>query len=435
MIVERYKFYTVLYFGAMWTMLCYGFVSDEIVPPLAKVRSFVALLCDAVFLILGLMTIRSRRDIFMLVSLLVISVISMYLNKQGLAEWLNGFRDYIGLLFIVPFIRYMMSRDDYARRFTRSMDKQLLIFLYLQTLCVTWQFLRYGAGDWGGGSMGYGHSGIVSTLIYAISFYFMTKGWDYGRSYIQNLYSNRIYVILLFPTFLNETKISFIYILAYFILLMKVDRRFILRLVMSVPLALIGFFLLGYVYINATGQDADQFSDESFFIEYLIGEDIEELTTLAILVEEEEIETDNLWAVDLPRIGRYMVLPEAVSTSGGGLGFGAGIGQFKGNDHFVKSNFSRKYAWLLRGSVTVAFGMVVELGLVGLIWIVLNLASIIMTPNKCQLSRNLKLYMALIFAICMVYQDPFRLVYFCTIVFYICLEGLQPQYKALEVES
>ncbi len=432
MIVERYRLYTGFYFGAMWILLCYGFVSDEIVPPLEKIKPFVSLLCDIIFLALGLLTIRSRRDIFMVVSLIVISIVSMYLNKQGLGEWLNGFRDYIGLLFIVPFVRYMMSRDDYARRFTASMDKQLMIFLYLQTFCVTWQFLKYGAGDWGGGSMGNWHSGVVSTLIYVISFYFMTKKWDYDRTYWQNLYANRLYIILLFPTFLNETKISFIYILAYFVLLMKIDRKFVLRLVLAAPLSLVGFIVLGYVYLNATGQDLEKFSDESFFIDYLIGEDMEELTTLAILVEEEEIETDNLWAVDLPRIGRILILPEAMKVTGGGMVLGAGIGQFKGNNVFSKSEFSRKYNWLLKGSVPMAFAWFVQLGFIGLIWLIVDVLSAMFTHNSCPMAKNLRLYLLMVLSLIAIYQDQFRLVYYCVIVFYIYLEGLQPEYKKIE---
>ncbi|MCM1522825.1 MAG: hypothetical protein NC039_09270 [Muribaculaceae bacterium] len=437
MLVERYKLYTGLFFGAMWVLLCYGFVRDEFIPALETVQPFANLLCDIVFLLLGVLTMRSRRDLVMLGSFLLISLVSKYLNHQGMAEWINGFRDYIGLLFTVPFIRYMMSRRDYAGRFTKSMDKQLLIFLWLQVVCLVWQFVKYGANDAGGGSMGYGHSGVVSTLIYVISFYFMTKKWDFDLTYFQNLYANRVYVFLLFPTFLNETKISFIFMLAYFILLMKIDRRFVLRLIIAIPIAIVGFFVLAYAYLMSTNQTADRYVDQDFYIEYLVGHDFDDLVNLAILVEEEEVETDNLWAVDLPRLGRFFVLKDALDHSGGGMAFGAGIGNLKGNNYFSKSAFARKYSWLLKGSVPMSFAWMVQLGWIGLIWLVVNVMTVLFTPNRCALAKNLRLYLLMVFLLMMLYQDQFRLVYYCVIAFYIYMEGLQPQFnnKDLDYET
>lgn len=425
--IERYRLYTTLFFGTLWILLCYGFVRDEFLPFLATVQPFVNVLCDFIFLILGLVTIRSRRDIFMLLSLLLITLVSKYLNHQGMAEWLNGMRSYIGVLLTVPFIRYMMSREDYAERFTKSMDKQLLWFLYIQAFCVTWQFIRYGANDWGGGSMGYGHSGVVSTLICLVSFYFISKKWDYSESYMTNIRINKMYVILLFPTFLNETKISFFFLLGYFLFLIKIDRRIILKMIMAVPIAVIGFFSLGYVYITVTGADVDKMLSEQFYTEYLVGEDIRDLAALAILVEEEDIETDNLWAVDLPRFGRFFLLPDVWKATGGGAMFGAGVGQFKGNDYFSKSAFSRKFSWMLKGSVPLILAWLIQLGVVGLIWFFVNLATIILTPNASPTAVNLRLYFTMVFTLILAYQDQFALVYYCTIVFYMCLEGLQPK--------
>ncbi len=430
--LERYRVYTGLFCGAMWVLLCYGFIRDEFLPFLAPLQPFVNVLCDLIFLILGVATIRSRRDIVMVISLLVITLISKYLNHQGVSEWVNGLRSYIGLVLTVPFIRYMLSREDYAVRFTKSMDKQLLWFLFIQAFCVTWQFIRYGACDWGGGSMGYGHSGVVSTLICLISFYLITKKWDFSESYFTNLRVNKLYIILLFPTFLNETKISFFFILGYFIFLMKMDRRIILRIIMASPLAIIAFFLLGYVYISVTGADSDRLLSEEFFKTYLVGEDIQDLAALSIMVEEEDIETDNLWAVDLPRFGRFFLLPDAMKASGGGMLFGAGVGQFKGNHYFSKSAFSRKYAWLLKGSTPLIFTWLVQLGFVGLVWFFINLITILFTPNKSPSKLNLRMYLGMVFTLILAYQDQFALVYYCAIVFYICLEGLQPEYNHTE---
>lgn len=433
--VERYKFYTCLFFGAMWVLLCYGFVRDEFIPALAGMQPFANLLCDIVFLFLGIVTLRSRRDIFMVVSFLLIAMISKYLNHQGMSEWLNGMREYIGLLFTIPFIRYMMARDDYAERFTRSMDRQFLIFLYIQAVCLVWQVIRYGAGDEGGGSMGYGHSGIVSTLIYVISFYLITKHWNEEETYIENLKANRQYILLLLPTFLNETKISFVYLLAYFVLLMKIDRKIVLRFLLAVPLFLLAFVVLGWVYLTVSEQKAERLLSEKFYTDYFIGEDIYDLANLSMLVDQGDIETDNIWVVDLPRLGRFVFLPEAMQASGGGMMLGAGVGQFKGNNYFSKSAFSRKYAWLLNGSTPLTFAWLVQLGIVGMIWFFVDVLTAMFTPNKAPLARNLRLYLLMVLGLILIYQDQFRLVYYCAIIFYIYLEGLQPEYRKLNSES
>ncbi len=426
MLVERYRLYTRLFFGTMWVMLCRGFVMTEVFPQLREIDPYIAILADAIFAGLGLLTISSKRDTICFVSFVVISLISKFLNSQGMVEWLNGFRDFTGLLFIIPFIRYMMSREDYGKRFTESMDRQLRIFLYLQAVCVVYQFIIHGAGDYGGGTFGFGGSGMISTLIYGVSFYFMVKGWDYEDGYFNNLYRNRIYVFLLFPTFLNETKISFIYLLAYFVFLMKIDRRFIARLFMSMPVFIALLLLSGYVYMKVTKQESDVIMTADFFNEYLIGEDFEHLMDVAIAVQEEDIETDNIWAMDLPRLGRFFIISDIMKTAKGGMVWGAGIGQFKGNNKMGQTEFGRKNRWFLIGSVTMSFFMIVQLGIVGLLWYVASSVSVIMTHDKYRFANNIRLFMFLIFALLLVYHDSFRYTPFCAIYFFICMVGLQP---------
>ncbi len=423
--IERYRLYSIIFFGAVWVMLCQRFVLEELIPPLDVISTYISLLADAIFVILGIVTIRSRRDIAVLGALILISLISKYLNHQGIIAWGNGLRDFVGLVFIVPFIRYMMRREDYARRFTESMDRQLLIFLYVQAFCVTWQFALYGANDSGGGSLGFGGSGIISTLIYVVSFYLISKKWDRNQSYIRNVIENKIYIILLYPTFLNETKISFIYLLAYFVFLLKVDRRFIIRLLVTIPIMSVVVVALGYVYMSVTKQDSEEILTVEFFTEYLVGNDFDELVEVAIAVQDEDIETDNLWAVDLPRLGRFFILPEIMKSADGGMMWGAGLGQFKGDNVIVLSAFSRQNRWFLQGSVTMLFSMLVQIGIIGLLWYLVNVITIIFTSNKFLNANNLRLYLLLVFMMLLVYNDSFRYAYFCAIFFYISMEGLQ----------
>lgn len=411
-------------FTALWVQLCWGFVCTDLITSLEPTRSYVNLLTDCVFLILGIITIRSRRDIIVLVSFLTIAIVSAYINDQGIVMFANGFREFIGVIFTVPVIRYFLASKD-AERFVRSFDKQLYIFLWLQVPCLVSQFIRFGASDYGGGSIGYGASGIISTFIYVISFYFMNKKWKADISYFQNIWSNRIYIFLLFPSFLNETKISFLFLIGYFVLLMTIDRNFSFRFILSIPLVAILCIIMANVYFMATGTDSSKF-DSDYFQEYLVGHDIEDLMNLAILVQDGDIETDNIWVVDLPRYGRFALVPSALNDSNGGLLFGAGIGLFKGGNVLSSSPFATEYKWLIQGSLTMLFFILLQLGITGTLWLLYTVISTVFVKNTHPRNLNLLLYMLMVIALVFIYNDQYRYCYACMITFYICLQGLQP---------
>lgn len=297
--VEKYKLYSGLLFGSIWALLCVGFIATEI-PPLEKLIAIVNLLTDAIFIILGLWATRSKRDIFITVSFFAIVLISKYLNHQSVISMLNGCRSYIGLLMCAPIIRYLL-RSKYAEDFTRRMDSLCWTFLYLQAFCITWQFIRYGANDAGGGSFGYGGTGTVSTLIYIISFYLLSKRWDFSKKWMTNFRENKANFILLYPTFLNETKISFIFIMIYFLLLFPIDRKYVLKVLAVFPLVVVLMAGVFYVYLSATEQEGDSVLNKEFLDIYLFGgEDPKELIELAKVYQEEQIQEEYLWAVDLP---------------------------------------------------------------------------------------------------------------------------------------
>ena len=86
--------------------------------------------------------------------------------------------------------------------------------------------------------MGGWFSGILSFSIYYASFYLLNKRID-RNNIMRSLYKNWTLIFLLFPTFLNETKISFALIIAYFILLLPIDRKYIIRITFLSPLIII----------------------------------------------------------------------------------------------------------------------------------------------------------------------------------------------------
>lgn len=433
--IDKYKLFSGLLFGSLWIMLCQGFVCDFLPNRGGALQSVALLVTDLAFLLLGVFSVRSKHDICMLGSFVLLLIISEYLNDEPALVLANGFRDYIGLLFAIPTIRFLL-RSKYAEDFVKSFDRQLEILLYLQAPCITLQFLLYGAGDPGGGTLGLGGSGMVSVLIYVISFYFVNKKWDAELSYKQNLIANRKYIFLLYPTFLNETKISFIFLVAYFILLLKVDRKFILRLALASPVVAVLALALGYVYMNVTQQDSDEVLTVEFFRDYLVGEDIREMAETAMKLEDQGLmDVESVFMVDLPRIGRLVFIPEILEDAGGGTMFGACVGQFKGGSVFDVTPFYRKYYWLLKGSQTMLMMLLVEIGVLGLIWFLVDVISAIYTPNSLQRAPNIRLYLLLTVFATLPYNPMFRYYYVCFIIFYIAMWGLQPKQSQLPEEN
>lgn len=419
--IDRYKFLSGLFFGAMWALLTFGFISEELLPPLIPLRSVVLLLTDIIFLFLGIYLLRDRRDIFVLISFLIIGVISCHLNHLGLIFSFNGTRDFFGLLFAVPICRWFLT-SKYREQFISSFDKQLLIFLFLQAFCMTWQFIRYGANDHGGGSMGYGYSGIVSTLIYIISFYLLSKRWRYGN-YLDEVVRNKMYFILLYPTFLNETKISFIFLLAYFLLLFPFEWRTVFKLVMAVPIMIVGMLGLGIAYLSITGQNMESVFTQEAMDEYMIGEDPEELLELAQFIQDGTYDVEDIGNIDVPRFTKIIFIPEALSDCVGGIMFGAGLGQFKGGTVMELTPFAAEWQWLLTGSLPFLFSVVIQLGILGLIWFCINIATILLPRSPLPAGINIKCFIWVIIILVMMYNDSLRFFPFTFILVYIALYG------------
>lgn len=422
--IEKYKLYVGLLFLFLWISLCWGFVQDELFPGLEAVRSPMFLMADLVFLLLGAYALRDRRDIRIFISFVIILLVSAVLNRQGVVTVLNGSRDFIGVLFAAPVIRMMLTSKHFER-FETSFDRQMLIFLFLQEICITWQFFKYGPGDYVGGSMGEGASGTISVLIYFISFYLMCKRWNHECSYFFNLRKNLLLILLLYPTFLNETKISLVLFVFYFILLVRIDRHVLGKAVKLLPV--VGVLSVGavtvYSYVVDT-EASDVFSEANMY-NYFIGEDIDYLIDVAMKVQDQEIETDNVWAVDIPRISKLVLAPVILDETGGKVWLGAGVGQFKGTSVIGQTPFARKYNWFLQGSRPLLFFILMQLGVVGLVWMLINLITIVQTDSTRKFAWNIRLYLYLLVAMSMLYNDSFRLFPYCFILFYIAMSGLE----------
>ncbi len=420
--VEKYLLYSRIFFVTLWVMLTFPFVSQEIIPQLQSLHVTVFLLADAIFLIMGLLTLRDRRDIIVFVSFLFIGLFSsIVLNRQGIGVTFNGTRSYFGIIFSVPIIRWFLTGKN-ADRFMRSFDKLLFVFLIIQVPCIFWQFLKYGAGDRVGGSLGNWSSGVISSLIYSTSFYLVSKRWDYDH-YVESIKKNYIYILLLIPTFFNETKASFIYLFLYFILLLRLKLSVVKQLVWILPAILIIGSGLGVIYLKVTNQDADRVLSYDFFKEYLFGESTEHVVDLALAVEDNGLVVDDTWnnVIDVPRFTKIIVVPTVFKESHKSIWWGAGLGQFKGTNVVGLTPFSKRYFWLLRGSKPWVFYVFVELGIIGLIWVIMTLVSLLRRRSATSNGLNIKLYIGFMLLFFFLYNDSLSSLYFCTLLFYMVM--------------
>lgn len=417
--LEKYKLYSYTLFGLFWLCAASNFIGYELFGTFALLKTMM-LFFDGAVLIMGLTMLRNWRDIAVIGSFIVISAFSsLVLNHEGLITYFNGFRNYIGLLFCMPVVRYLTERDDWRTRFIASFDRQLYIFIILQAVALTYQFIRWGANDHGGGLFSMGYSGVTSMLQYVISFYLVSKHWDIAKGYGQNLKDNLMYIWPLYGTLLNETKASFLYIALYFLLLYRWNLMSVLRFILSIPVVLCLFFGVFMAYLTATGQSLDRLTSGSFYENYLVGEDPQHLIDLAIRIQDADLETDNLWVVDLPRFTKLMLIDELLDYAGGGDAFGAGLGQFKGGTTLELTPFAKSQQWALQGSRPFLFDIMIELGWAGFFWVIAMFAiQFQFGTNPYYGSLRIKLLMTGMTIFLMVYNDTLFFIMLPLVMFY-----------------
>ena len=419
--VERYKLYYWIFVVTFWVTYCWGFVAEEFCPPLTSVSNAVTTLGEFTIFALGIITVRKTGDVVILVSYFVLAFLStIMVNHIPVGTMINGTREFVGLLCVVPILRYFLT-SEYRAEFRRKMDRQLEIWLWIQAFCVTEQFLRYGANDHGGGSMGNGSSGLVSMSIYFISFYLVSRRWD-ADNYFRSLKENIKYIILLYPSFLNETKISFILFVCYFALLMKFDKRLLLKTIYIVPASAIALVGVGWAYFEATEQDADRVLSEEFFTDYLYGADLGEVVDMAIMVQTGEMEVDpsQWWTVDVPRFAKLVLISPILEEEPGGTLLGAGVGQFKGAASGSQTRFAKMNQWVLNATRPMLFEIFVQLGYLGLVWYFCTICYRLFTRNRRHpLSRQIQVLFGVATFVMLFYNQAFAILQFCLTAFYI----------------
>jgi hypothetical protein len=287
---------------------------------------------DGIMIVMALSVVwRARKfsGVKYLLLFLFVSTLTLFLNLHSVAitTHLNGLRQPLFLLSTLV-VLYDFSQSARWEAFQRIFNSFLVIFALLQIPLSLIQFIKWGAGDYVGGTYGYtGGSGFLTQLAFLISFYFITRSsWlkdPEGVRYRSVL----LYSLFLLPCAVNETKISFIYLAAFFVLLTMSRTRFL----KSIPILAFGIVLvliLNYYY-GKTVEATQNVFDEKFLERYLLYDPREN--------------------VDVPRFQKIVLMFRLMHGDMIQILLGMGYGVFAGENILGTSSFGRSL-WYLQGT-------------------------------------------------------------------------------------
>ncbi len=386
-----------------WIMGSVGFLVQMVLPRGYEGLVFsVGLLADAAIMLLAALTIRHKADWLIAGTYIVFSAYScLVVNNTGVVLWINGMRTYFSIVCVLPVVRWFWEHPQRHQVLLQALPRQAIAFLIAMAVTITLQFMRFGPGDQVGGIFGNFNSGVASITIYITSFWLMHRSIDrehFGVSMAKHWH----YIFLLYPTFLNETKISFVLLALYFVLLLPIDRKLVKRIAIVVPSFLLFAFLAvtAYTSVNDNNSGTDLFG-EGFLENYLMG-DLERVQSDAEygLKYEDELP-------DVPRIAKIALMPMVHDMNPGHHLAGFGLGLFKGGNTLGITGFQEEYDWLLVGTQPVIFSIYMQLGILGVIWHIILFGALytVKPAHFRHRDLNIQLYATAIFVALLVYSD------------------------------
>lgn len=407
---------------AVWPCVVYGFVMDEFFPAVNVdcLRPWLWFGANCLIIITGMALMRNRRDWAVLLVFGVIAITSAFVNDTGFKVFISGCRDYVGLVFVMPILRYLLSGER-RQWFMARFDRQCLVYLGLQFACIFWQYFRYGANDHGGGTWGNGFSGVVSVSIYLLSFTLMAHRWNKRRTYLCNITANWVMLLMLLPTFFNETKISFVLLAMYLVLLIPFNRHFLRRVTVMMPVVVLMSVLFACAFVLTTNKlDKLQIAVNEVQMNF-VNDDREQLIIEDVrnYYYDHSYETHTQWVTDLPRLTKIRLSDDMMNNATGGWLLGAGVGQIRRTSFVEPTPFYKKYAWVLQGTRLGYIQVLVHLGLIGIAWLLMTMVFATGVANhNGPLGINTKVLFVMLFVITLFYADVLRITPFMVLLLY-----------------
>ncbi len=288
--------------------------------------------CDGIMIVMAASVIWRNRmfsGVRYLLLFLFVSTITLFFNLHAVAieTHLNGWRQPLFLLSTL-IVLYDISQSSRWGAFQQMFNAFLIVFALIQIPLALFQFVKWGAGDYVGGTYGYmGGSGFLTQLAFLIAFYFITRSSWFKDPDSVRYRSVLLYSLLLAPCAVNETKISFVY-LALYIVLLTTSRK---RILSSIPILAFGIaliVLLNYYYGKTVGDTQNVF-DQRFLEKYLLYDPREN--------------------VDVPRFQKLVLMFRLMHADVIQMLLGLGYGVFAGENILGTTSFSRSL-WYFQGT-------------------------------------------------------------------------------------
>jgi hypothetical protein len=391
----------------------------------------VNILCDGIIILLAFATIkkRSMKYLYMFFAVAFIGVISYFHNYGiSLTQFINGMRSIIPLFFSLIFITNILYGKKNVQ-FYQAMNSYIIAYLVLNIPVSLWQAAAFGIGsDYIGGIAGTWHSGNMSILIYLCTFYVLMQNFDSDKI-AKSLLANKWIFLCWIPSFINETKISFILILVFFILCLNISLAKIHKNIIAILLSAAILLVFSYAYqkTNAGGKNLSEILTSGYYAVEFMGTDALEKTDVYDL------------QYDLQRSIRMIIMLDLLTKDYSTFFFGKSFGHFNISSAEY-TQFAKEYSYLVEGSNPFIVVMLLQVGVVG--FLIVCLAMFIGISDRKNIlpsfdGNHNKMRSFLIAVLIMVsyYSTAFRNFYFPAIFFYFGIWATLPDYIRKELDT
>ena len=378
----------------------------DIIPVLKNFDVYKRILCEFGLIFIAIISFRKESKIYLYLFFVVIFVaVVSTLNNKGIDifHFINGTRDFVPMFFSIIFIVNMLhsSKKEF---FIRKMNSFIALFLLVSVPVSVLQFLAFGGGDAVGGTVGWGGSGNLSMLIYLCTFCILMQNFNKNRI-LQSLYKNKWLFLLWIPSFINETKVTILLILLFFVLLLKMNLKNILFSIFASLLSFIGFInLYPYIYNQKLPKYIFIYENE-VDLEYSINK-----------LEDSKIwDIENLAGLGDSRTLRllmgYILMENEIDWL-----IGKGLGHFKGSQT-SQTDLAKENEYLVMGSRSFILLITLQVGIIGTLFVYWA----IFKSCLCMQNLRIRLFLVAVVLGMAYYIVSFVSFYFCAIFFYAAL--------------
>ncbi len=312
-----------------------------LIPGSEKIYRYLIVLFQGILILAAFSSITQQRKLFntkILKLFLIVSTMTFLYNiyNVGLLTHLNGLRD--PLTFISALIlAESIFNSNYSNYFNKIFTKSLIIFVLLQVPVSLNQYFQYGAGDFVSGTLSFadlgGGSGILTQSLFLSSFFlFLNYGYKTEASF--NYRKLIIFIILLLPIAINETKISF-FLLPLYLSLLFTGRGKITTFILGIMVLAIIMKIYYNVYVSNTPHQIRVLENVNDFLNYYV--------------------SVNTHSSNITRLGKVTLLLDRYSRYFLDSVFGLGYGITKGQHILGQSRIGVSLQYLFQGSVILFF--------------------------------------------------------------------------------